>query len=196
MDAEENARLTYSLTKGNEDRIFHLDPNTGLLTSKMVFTDIKHATFPLMLQIVDNGRPPYRVEQELKVVVNSSIPYPPPEPQAHSPLRGRNFHYNVIVVVAVACGATVMVVSFIICVILVRKNKRKRRNQCSGKANGPTESHRMLSPKDSQNHGEDHIAMKDMGHSDISESMRKLLAANTGDWDKASGNVEVQVGDL
>ncbi|KAK2169182.1 hypothetical protein LSH36_12g31003 [Paralvinella palmiformis] len=192
-DTGENARMTFTLAAGNEEKVFHLDPDTGLLTSNMVFTDINYATFPLVLQIVDHGVPPYRVEQELKVVINSTIPFPPPKPQVRPPARGQNFHYNVIVVVAVACGATVIVVSFVICVVLVRKNRRKRQNHCSGKANGPTEARCMLNRKESRANGEDHIALKDVGHPDISESMRKLLTANTADWDKCSSDVDAQV---
>ena len=79
----------------------------------------------------------------LKIVVNSSIPYPPGK-LAHT---GSIFHYNVIVVVAVACGGAVITVSLIVGIILVRNQGRKRRVH---KYNCRMEAKKMLSSKELQ----------------------------------------------
>ena len=155
-DEGNNARISFSFIHASDKKgKFSLDKDSGLIGLNVPLTDIDYAIYELRIKAEDHGTNlQLKAVSELKIVVNSSIPYPPGK-LAH----GSNvFHYNVIVVVAVACGGAVITVSLIVGIILVRNQGRKRRVH---KYNCRMEAKRMLSSKELQTAApEESIPMK------------------------------------
>ena len=156
-DEGNNAKISLSFIQTSDKRgTFSLDKDSGLISLNVPLTDIDYETYDLRIKAEDHGKNlQLRSLSLLKIVVNSSIPYPPGK-LAH----GNNvFQYNVIVVVAVACGGVVITLSLIVGIILVRNQRRKRRVH---KYNCRMEAKRMLPSKELQAAApEDSIPMAD-----------------------------------
>jgi hypothetical protein len=155
-DQGNNATISFSfLPTSDQKGKFSLDKDSGVIALNVPLNDVDYATFELRLKAEDHGtNPQLKAISHLKIVVNSSIPYPPGKLGHTSSV----FHYNVIVVVAVACGGAVITVSLIVGIILVRNQGRKRRVH---KYNCRMEAKRMLSSKELQSAApEESIPMK------------------------------------
>ena len=122
-DEGDNAKLSYSCTKGNEEGYFALNKTTGqvLVTKNLGSFDYYH--FNMMVKVKDHGSPsPRSVTGELHIIVNRSLAVIHfQNSSGFSFLNIENHHLIVGTVVIVS-----LVVILIVVIIVVRCRQKQR----------------------------------------------------------------------
>ena len=68
-DTGDNAKIVYTITKGDPDGLFIID-GSGILTATKSLDYEKNSSFSLTVEIEDKGTPPLKGEKQAKVVLN------------------------------------------------------------------------------------------------------------------------------
>ena len=116
-DEGENARVTYSLSHGDDEALFHVEELTGALTTTRVLSG-GPAEYRLVVTAQDHGQPARVTVMDVHVVVNET---------GASETRRRADDDRYLAVFGVVCGvALVSAMALVICVVLVvRRNTAK-----------------------------------------------------------------------
>jgi len=132
-DEGENARLRFSISQGNRQRVFRIDSDTGELLVNGSLAEYDMNKFRLDVQVQDSGKPSNVVKTTLFVavrpplVVMESISRPPSTglilPLLELPVNGRRL--AVIICVLTGCILVVIISCFAVCVV-VRKQRKAR----------------------------------------------------------------------
>lgn len=75
-DSNDNGRVTYVISSGNDPGLFALGYNTGILTLAKPLPDVQK-TYVLNITATDNGTPTRHANMELKLMVQGSDTNPP-----------------------------------------------------------------------------------------------------------------------
>jgi len=133
MDADEgdNARVTYSLSHGNEKALFHVDERTGALTTTRRLPPIQ-TVYRLLITARDSGSPARLTLLDVDVVVNDSAIAVSHRLTDHP--RWTLADDRMFVVLGIMCGVVVVsLLAVVVCVWLVvrRRTAMKRSSQQS-----------------------------------------------------------------
>jgi len=109
-DEGENARVTYSLSHGNDEALFHVEELTGVLTTTRALPGAP-AEYRLVITAQDHGQPARVTVMDVHVVVNET---------GASETRRRADDDRYLLVLGVVCGvAVVSAMALVICIVLV-----------------------------------------------------------------------------
>ena len=143
-DAGANATLTFYLR--GEDTAFIVNPSTGVVYVDTDLSGITQQTFVYRVLVIDHGVPPLSSSASLTLIVNSSIPVPPPSVDdytltgngsANSSARTGSFLFssNFIAVVTVCAVTLVLVVVLVTAIVYVVCRSRRQNNASSRSTN-------------------------------------------------------------
>ena len=75
LDLAQNGEVVFNFYAGNEDYFFELEPCSGALRVNESLVMIDYEVFNMEVVAADIGKPQRSLRQDLKIIVNSSIPY-------------------------------------------------------------------------------------------------------------------------
>ena len=123
-DFSANAKLKYSLAKGNDDGLFEIDDHNGAVLVAVPLLQPKEMLFKLLVMVKDSGENPKASVAELNIVVNKTASM-----VAHRKGHGANSGgaTNNLTIVIALCGATlVLIIVLLIAIVLIKRNQRRR----------------------------------------------------------------------
>ncbi|KAK2188434.1 hypothetical protein NP493_132g03002 [Ridgeia piscesae] len=138
VDIGGNAKLSYRFSKGNENGVFSIDPNLGVVTLNIDIANIDHELYELAVRVRDHGVPERYVIANLNIVVNKSVNFP----LAQASLLSR---HNVTIVISLACVSALITVILVIVIIVIRRQDRAKKNH---KYNCRMEALKMLTARE------------------------------------------------
>lgn len=120
-DEGRNSKLTFSITKGNEDNVFAIDPITGTISINREIKKGDKDAYNLMVVVTDHGDQPQSALTALRLVVNNTGPCPD-----RGALRVTSILFtsnrNKIILLSIA-GATVFLVLILVSAIFALRRK-------------------------------------------------------------------------
>jgi len=128
-DADEgpSAELTYSITHGNEDGVFYIDPITGVIivSTSGPGLDVDRSVYRLVVSVVDGGSPRLTAVADLDVrVVISTMSEPSAiESDSQSPLSAG----MIILLAGLAFGVVLVALAIAVAITCIRRHARRRR---------------------------------------------------------------------
>ena len=119
-----NAKLSYNISRGNTNKHFHVDSDTGVISISRKFHRDGQNSFSLVVSVCDCGAPVRFTEAPLHVIVNESAVVL--SSAAVTPL-----HQNLTVVVVIACVTSVFAFVLIVAIsALMRKRRTTLQKLC------------------------------------------------------------------
>ena len=110
-----NSRLTYLITKGNEDGYFAVDTETGIISvNSEDLLMINEKIFKLNLMIKDNGSPQKTVDAVMNIVVNKSLTDLPSSSKQ-----------NLTIVITVVVISAILTVILIIAIVIIKRRETR-----------------------------------------------------------------------
>lgn len=119
LDKEENARLNYTISNGNEHNTFRIDSKTGAIEVASTETVTEQKTFQLTIAVHDSGSPVRTSIADLNIYVNKSL--------GAAALKGEQSLLagsNLIILIGVVCGIVLIVIIIATAILCVRSHRR------------------------------------------------------------------------
>ena len=119
-----NARLSYSIAKGNDDGLFDVDGRSGAITVAVPLLQPQKLTYHLSVMVKDGGKPPQTAVEQLHIIVNKTATM-----FAHRKSQGgaaAGGVHNLTVVIALCVATLVLIIVLLIAIILIKRNQRRR----------------------------------------------------------------------
>ena len=130
-DAHSNGMLSYTITNGNENNLFKLDPQTGAVT---IANDIgaflgsrDHRACRLVIVVKDHGQPPLSVITDLNIVINKSTMLLGGVKPSGSSQNDNGGSSNFMILIGVVCGAICLIIAITIAILVIKFRQRKQR---------------------------------------------------------------------
>lgn len=125
-DAGANSELVYTISNGNVDNSFSIDPTRGVIeVAKSLNHDRVHK---LVVSVSDLGNPSLMTVADLTIIVNNSISLFNKEDSSLA-LTNKLSEKHVLLLVAIAGVALVLIICFILLIICVNRRRRRKRNE-------------------------------------------------------------------
>ena len=157
-DIGKNANITYDIEEGNEENLFDIDHNLGVILANGDYSAIDLRLFELTVTAKDQGSPQHKIQTTLNIMVNKSIAYTGEPSLVSNPgLIG----HNLSIVIGLGCASGIIMVILIIAILCLRRQDRTRRDQ---KYNCRMEALKIMNPSsgtkpgDHNHHGESGLA--------------------------------------
>ena len=160
LDIGCNAKLSYNISRGNTNKHFHMDSDTGVIIILRKFPHNHQNSFSLVVSVCDCGAPVRFTEAALYVLVNESSVVL--SSAAVTPL-----HQNLTVVVVIACVTSVFAFVLIVAIsALMRKRRTSLQKLCCRQL--------VVRPRRAIVSVESHVKRQDRGQNDM-ESVGKPM---------------------
>lgn len=118
-----NAKLSYNISRGNENKHFHVDSDTGVITISRELQPGSQNAFLLIVTVSDCGIPVRFAESSLNVIVNKSAMVLSSATSVP--------HQNLTVVVVIACVTSVFAFVLVVAIsALLRKRRLTLQKLC------------------------------------------------------------------
>ncbi|CAF96450.1 unnamed protein product, partial [Tetraodon nigroviridis] len=132
MDADdgENARLSYSILRGNENGMFRMDWRTGeLRTARRVSAkrDL-HQLYDLMIEVRDHGQPPLSSSASIQVMLVDSVIEGRGSGDRRSTTKAKDGSLDLTLILIIALGSVSFIFLLVMIVLAVRCQKDKKLN--------------------------------------------------------------------
>lgn len=132
MDADdsENARLSYSILRGNENAMFRMDWRTGeLRTARRVSTKRDpQQLYDLMIEVRDHGQPPLSSSASIQVMLVDSVVEGHGSGDRESTTKAKDGSLNLTLILIIALGSVSFIFLLVMIVLAVRCQKDKELN--------------------------------------------------------------------
>ncbi|XP_028975307.1 protocadherin-10b isoform X3 [Esox lucius] len=129
MDADdgENARLSYSIQRGNENGMFRMDWRTGeLRTARRVSTKRDpHQMYDLLIEVRDHGQPPLSSTASVFVVLVDSVVE---DHRERGTIKSKETTLDLTLILIIALGSVSFIFLLAMIVLAVRCQKDKKLN--------------------------------------------------------------------
>ncbi|XP_071003706.1 protocadherin-10-like isoform X2 [Oncorhynchus clarkii lewisi] len=130
MDADdgENARLSYSILRGNEMGMFRMDWRTGeLRTARRVFTKRDpQGSYDLLIEVRDHGQPPLSSSASVSVILVDSVIDGRSGDRGGSSSKSKETSLDLTLILIIALGAVSFIFLLAMIVLAVRCQKDKK----------------------------------------------------------------------
>ncbi|XP_036407277.1 protocadherin-10b isoform X1 [Megalops cyprinoides] len=128
MDADdgENARLSYSIQKGNENGMFRMDWRTGeLRTARRVSTKRDpHQLYDLLIEVRDHGQPPLSSTASVIVMLVDSVVEGHSGDRGSSKAKENSLDLTLILIIALGSVSFIFLLAMIVLAIRCQKDKK------------------------------------------------------------------------
>uniref|UniRef100_A0A3P9IDL0 Protocadherin 10b n=1 Tax=Oryzias latipes TaxID=8090 RepID=A0A3P9IDL0_ORYLA len=132
MDADdgENARLSYSIQRGNENGMFRMDWRTGeLRTARRVSTKRDpHQMYDLLIEVRDHGQPPLSSSASVLVVLVDSVAEGRGGGDKGATTKAKDGALDLTLILIIALGSVSFIFLLVMIVLAVRCQKDKKLN--------------------------------------------------------------------
>ncbi|XP_057706094.1 protocadherin-10b isoform X2 [Corythoichthys intestinalis] len=132
MDADdgENARLSYSIQRGNENGMFRMDWRTGeLRTARRVSPKRDpHQLYDLLIEVRDHGQPPLSSSASILVVLVDSVAQGRGTGDRGSAFKAKDSTLNLTLIIIIALVSVSLIFLLVMIVLAVRCQKDKKVN--------------------------------------------------------------------
>lgn len=132
MDADdgENARLSYSILRGNENGMFRMDWRTGeLRTARRVSVKRDpHQLYDLMIEVRDHGQPPLSSSASIQVMLVDSVVEGRGGGDRRSTTKAKDGNLDLTLILIIALGSISFIFLLVMIVLAVRCQKDKKLN--------------------------------------------------------------------
>ncbi|KAJ8262398.1 hypothetical protein GJAV_G00166010 [Gymnothorax javanicus] len=125
-DDGENARLSYSIQKGNENGMFRMDWRTGeLRTARRVSTKRDpHQLYDLLIEVRDHGQPPLSSTASVIVMLVDSIVEGHNGERGSSKAKENSLDLTLILIIALGSVSFIFLLAMIVLAIRCQKDKK------------------------------------------------------------------------
>ena len=120
VDIQNRAKLSYSISTGNEEKVFRMHPITGEIHIDKqldVYTDKK---FELTIVVTDRDYPPQNTSAELNIFINKTGTQ-----LAVAHTEGLLSGSHVIIVICLVIGSTVVAAILLVTIFILKRKERK-----------------------------------------------------------------------
>ena len=128
MDADdgENARLSYSILRGNEQGMFRMDWRTGELRTARRVSSKKDSPHPidLLIEIRDHGQPPLSSTASLSVVLVDSVVEGHSGDRSSSKSKEGSLDLTLILIIALGSISFIFLLAMIVLAVRCQKDKK------------------------------------------------------------------------
>lgn len=132
MDADdgENARLSYSIQRGNENGMFRMDWRTGeLRTARRVSAKRDpHQMFDLLIEVRDHGQPPLSSSASVLVMLVDSVAEGRGNGDRGGTTKAKDGTLDLTLILIIALGSVSFIFLLVMIVLAVRCQKDKKLN--------------------------------------------------------------------
>lgn len=132
MDADdgENARLSYSILRGNENGMFRMDWRTGeLRTARRVSPKRDpHQLYDLMIEVRDHGQPPLSSSASIQVMLVDSVVEGRGSGDRRGTAKAKDGSLDLTLILIIALGSVSFIFLLVMIVLAVRCQKDKKLN--------------------------------------------------------------------
>ncbi|XP_034454242.1 protocadherin-10b isoform X2 [Hippoglossus hippoglossus] len=132
MDADdgENARLSYSIQRGNENGMFRMDWRTGeLRTARRVSVKRDpHQLYDLLIEVRDHGQPPLSSSASVLVVLVDSVAEGHGSGDRGGAAKAKDGTLDLTLILIIALGSVSFIFLLVMIVLAVRCQKDKKLN--------------------------------------------------------------------
>lgn len=132
MDADdgENARLSYSIQRGNENGIFRMDWRTGeLRTARRVSAKRdSHQLYDLLIEVRDHGQPPLSCSASILVMLVDSVVEGRGSGDRGGTTKAKDGTLDLTLILIIALGSVSFIFLLVMIVLAVRCQKDKKLN--------------------------------------------------------------------
>ncbi|KAF7644160.1 hypothetical protein LDENG_00226600 [Lucifuga dentata] len=132
MDADdgENARLSYSIQRGNENGMFRMDWRTGeLRTARRVSAKRDpHQLYDLLIEVRDHGQPPLSSSASVLVVLVDSVAEGRGGGERGGATKAKEGTLDLTLILIIALGSVSFIFLLVMIVLAVRCQKEKKLN--------------------------------------------------------------------
>ncbi|XP_062249018.1 protocadherin-10b isoform X2 [Platichthys flesus] len=132
MDADdgENARLSYSIQRGNENGMFRMDWRTGeLRTARRVSVKRDpHQLYDLLIEVRDHGQPPLSSSASVMVVLVDSVAEGHGSGDRAGAAKAKEGTLDLTLILIIALGSVSFIFLLVMIVLAVRCQKDKKLN--------------------------------------------------------------------
>ncbi|XP_023249089.1 protocadherin-10-like isoform X3 [Seriola lalandi dorsalis] len=132
MDADdgENARLSYSIQRGNENGMFRMDWRTGeLRTARRVSAKRDpHQLYDLLIEVRDHGQPPLSSSASVLVVLVDSVAEGHGSGDRGGAAKAKDGTLDLTLILIIALGSVSFIFLLVMIVLAVRCQKDKKLN--------------------------------------------------------------------
>ena len=131
-DYSVNARLDYSIAKGNLDDLFAIDPLNGAITVNQNLEAFGGRRYRLMLQVKDNGVPQKVAVATFNIVVNKTMSL-----ISHRKAGTNNNRLQIApsqtIIISMGVASAILIILLIVAIVLVKRKREKRNHRDSYK---------------------------------------------------------------
>ncbi|XP_077388683.1 protocadherin-10b isoform X2 [Festucalex cinctus] len=129
-DDGENARLSYSIQRGNENGMFRMDWRTGeLRTARRVSAKRDpHQLYDLLIEVRDHGQPPLSSSASILVVLVDSVAEGRGTGDRAGGAKAKESGLDLTIILIIALGSVSFIFLLVMIVLAVRCQKEKKLN--------------------------------------------------------------------
>ena len=120
-DFGENKRLQFNFAKGNEEGLFDIDPNTGVLTTSKKVQRYEQWSFNVIVTVKDHGTPQKTAASEFSILVETSTTPIGSSASRASQNKGLVLNKHHIILIAMSLSTLFLVIILVTAIILVRR---------------------------------------------------------------------------
>lgn len=121
-----NSELTYSISEGNENSQFIIEPKRGHILVNADLSESHGASFPLIVTVTDSGSPRLKAVTTLTIVVDENVLYP--DPAFTSEEAGGLSTTHMVVVICVVVGSFLVAMFLVVAILVVRRRGKLNNN--------------------------------------------------------------------
>ncbi|XP_077135276.1 protocadherin-10 isoform X2 [Ranitomeya variabilis] len=132
LDEGENARLTYSIIRGNEMSLFRMDWRTGELRTARKITGKRdpHRPFELVVEVRDHGQPPLSSTALIQVEIVDGAVEKLNENQRSSRATDTALDLTLILIIALGSVSFIFLLAMIVLAVRCQKEKKLTLSSC------------------------------------------------------------------
>ena len=122
-----NSKLSYMMAKGNDEGVFDIDENTGILSVNMPAKSAEKESYTIIVTVADHGEPPKMATVEVNIVVNKSAIFYMDGEQVGS--SGSGLNQNQSILIALSLVTFFLVIILIAAIVFVKRSGTKTEKQ-------------------------------------------------------------------
>ena len=122
-----NAKLSYSMAKGNDEGVFDIAESTGVLSVTIPAKSAEKENYHIMVTVADHGQPPKTAMVEVNIVVNKTAIFATDGEQVGK--SGSGLNQNQTILIALSLVTLVLVIILIAAIVFVKRSSTKTEKQ-------------------------------------------------------------------
>ena len=126
-DFGDNSKLSYLMAKGNDEGIFDIDENTGILSVNIPAKSAEKESYNIIVTVADHGEPPKMATVEVNIVVNKSAIFAMDGEQVDK--SGSGLNQNQTILIALSLVTLVLVIILVAAIVFVKRSGTKTQKQ-------------------------------------------------------------------